>query len=182
MGRRLIDDEVNTDVEQLIQGLGKAVEEAVDAAPPSTPVQGASPSQYTLSGTLEEGADLLLQQLSPAIRDYAFEVADQVLHIPRWQLVLGSMLAQYEGGNLSTPATDPSWSAETVRQSSAICAFCLKPFQPERFKQTFCSQTCGTAARKKEIEGRNAAKQKELDDRRRMAQRERDEREVRESA
>ena len=43
---------------------------------------------------LNDAADILLSKLEPSIRSYAFEVADLVLKIPRWQLVLGTLMAQ----------------------------------------------------------------------------------------
>jgi hypothetical protein len=108
-----------------------------------------------LGGELEEAANLLLSQLSPAIRDYAFELADLTLHIPRWQLALGAILSQYESGTLQAPASDPGWGrAVAIRERTAICQnpSCKKIFIPKRFGEKACSPACGTVLRKAVID------------------------------
>ena len=113
-----------------------------------SPVVGESYSR-----SLDDAATLLINLLSPSIRDYAIELADIVLKIPRWQLLLGSMMAQYEGGCLTAPSIDPSWrQAETI-MSDSICQLdaCQKHFSPKRYGQRYCSQECGDVARGREI-------------------------------
>lgn len=117
----------------------------------------------TYSRSLDDAATLLLNLLTPSIRDYAFELADVVLKLPRWQLLLGSMMAQYESGCLTAPSIDPSWrQAEAVMQDS-ICelAECRVHFVPKRFGQRFCSQTCGDAHRKMEMAEMHERRRKE---------------------
>jgi hypothetical protein len=124
---------------------------------PSTPIIG-----ETYSRSLDDAATLLLNILSPAIRLYVFELSDVTLHIPRWQLLLGSLMCQYESGNLTAPSIDPAWREVEAVIGKSICGLdtCKKQFIPKRFGQKFCSQQCGDIARGMEIKQRN----KERDD------------------
>lgn len=92
---------------------------------------------------LNVAADLLLDQLVPSIRDFAKELADIQLHIPRWQLVIGSLLAQYQSGTLSAPSIDPGWTSDRPTLTHARCEVCGNFFEPERIGQRFCSNACG---------------------------------------
>jgi len=92
----------------------------------------------------DEAANILLQRLDPPIRDYAIEVADLVLKIPRWQLLLGTVMAQYQSGALVAPYIDPSWQAQQVVESSGKCERCGKDFTPHKLRQRFCSNECGS--------------------------------------
>lgn len=96
--------------------------------------------------TLEEAAEVLLDQFTPAIRGFAQEVADVVLKLPRWQLVCGSLLAQYEGGCLPAPSIDPAWIEETTSHSTRKCKRCGEDFTPFKPFQDYCSNKCGTSA------------------------------------
>lgn len=118
----------------------------------------APPTQPSLEGSyvrsLDEAANLLLNILTPSVRDYAFELADHTLHIPRWQLLLGSLAAQHECGTLQAPSIDPSWRQVTITPKAAICAIpsCQKEFAPKRFGEKYCSPKCGNEARRLEID------------------------------
>ena len=116
----------------------------------------------TYSRSLDDAATLLINLLSPSIRDYAFELADVTLKIPRWQLMLGSMLSQYESGCLTAPSIDPSWRIAEAAMSDSICQLesCGKHFTPKRFGQRFCSQECGDADRRRTVGESNAQKRK----------------------
>ena len=113
-----------------------------------TPIVG-----ETYSRSLDDSATLVLNLLTPSIRDYAFELADITLKIPRWQLLLGSMLAQYEGGALTNPSIDPSWRQAESVMSDSICQLpsCQKHFIPKRYGQKYCGTACGDEARKADI-------------------------------
>jgi hypothetical protein len=135
----------------------------------NSPILGESYSR-----SLDDAATVLINILSPSIRDYAIELADITLKIPRWQLLLGSMVAQYESGSLTAPTIDPSWRQAEAAMSDSICQLdtCGKHFIPKRFGQRFCSQECGDTQRKREIDEINKRRRLEEVLRRR---RERDE-------
>jgi ribosomal protein S27AE len=96
--------------------------------------------------TPEAAADILLSKLEPSIRNYAIELADLVLKIPRWQLVLGSLMCQYQSGSLVAPYIDPSWQVQQIVESSSKCERCGETFVPKRLKQRFCCNECGSLA------------------------------------
>ena len=116
----------------------------------------------TYSRSLDDAATLLINLLSPSIRDYAIELADITLKIPRWQLLLGSVMAQYESGCLTAPSIDPSWRIAEAAMTDSICQLdtCKKHFTPKRYMQTYCSQECGDEARKRSIEDANRERRK----------------------
>jgi hypothetical protein len=103
---------------------------------------------------LNDAADILLSKLEPSIRNYAFEVADLVLKIPRWQLVLGTLMSQYQSGALVAPYIDPSWQSEQIIESAGVCKRCKKTFTPKRIHQVYCSNECGSLAIREENESR----------------------------
>jgi len=125
---------------------------------PITPISqlgGGSPIVgESYSRSLDDAATLLINLLSPSIRDYSIELADIVLKIPRGQLLLGSMMSQYESGCLTAPSIDPSWRQAEVAMTDSICQLdsCQKHFSPKRYGQKYCSQECGDEARKREID------------------------------
>lgn len=134
-------------------------------APPSQTNQGPpalQPVTDNYSGSLDDAASLLLRQLDPSVRDYAFELADLTLKIPRWQLLLGAVLSQFESGNLQAPSIPPGWSKIEVVSGTSICEWCKKPFTPVRYGQKFCVDLCGNMKRKAEIAAINAQKEREL--------------------
>jgi len=104
------------------------------------------PSLAVIQLSPEAAADVLLSKLEPSIRNYAIEVADLVLKIPRWQLVLGTLMAQYQSGALVAPYIDPSWQVEQITESSSVCERCGETFVPHRLKQRYCSNKCGSLA------------------------------------
>src|SRR3972149_871093 len=103
---------------------------------PLTNAEGAPLSiEGSFHGSLEEAANLLLTILPDSIRDYACELADITLKIPRWQLLLGSMMAQQESGNLAAPSIDPGWRQVEMLIKESICHFCKKGFPPKHSGQ-----------------------------------------------
>lgn len=103
---------------------------------------------------LEASANIILSQLPSSTRDFVIEVADIVLKIPRWELVAGSILAQYSQGTLASPDLDPSWRDPVIAKIVSVCAYhdCVKEFVPKRRGQQFCSNECGGKQRKEELE------------------------------
>ena len=97
---------------------------------------------------LERAANLLLEVLIPKVSEFAKEVADIVLKIPRWQLLLGSLLAQYEVGRLASPSIDPSWRSGRPLVVTKICEHCHTQFSPVKLRQRYCSNACGTLAQR----------------------------------
>ncbi len=93
--------------------------------------------------SLEAAANLLLTQLQPTVRDFAIEISDQVLKIKRWQLLLGSLLAQYESGSLPAPSLDPAWMRGEIISPFSTCKECGQQFEAQRYTQRFCSNDCG---------------------------------------
>ena len=99
---------------------------------------------------LEAATNLLMGQIMPELREFFNEVADVVLHVPRWQLMVGSVLAQHMNGSLPSPFIDPSWSnGVTLVFKKITCAECGEVFDPKRLGQTYCSNACGVIANKK---------------------------------
>jgi len=151
---------------EVIENLGEQLKvNQTEVAPPTDkgpePIQ---PINDTYSGSLDDAASLLLRQLVPAVRDYAFELCDLTLKIPRWQLVLGAVLAQFESGTLQAPSIDPSWRQIEVAVGVSTCKYvkCGKTFPPKRFGQSYCSPQCGNLARKEEIDRINKEKAHDL--------------------
>lgn len=151
------------------EDLLKSIKEEHDLQPgyitPLSQVGGSSPVVgETYSRSLDDAATLLLNLLTPSIRDYAMELADVTLKLPRWQLLLGSMLAQYESGCLVSPSIDPSWRQAEAVMSDSICelAECRAHFIPKRFGQRFCSQTCGDISRKQGIDEMHERRRQEM--------------------
>jgi hypothetical protein len=126
------------------------VEEGSDHSPEGAAQlsQGAAQPAVTetLEQRLESAANLLLSQFTPPITLFAEEVADVVLKIPRWQLICGSLLAQYEGGSLPAPSIDPAWVREGTLTGTRECAYCHKHFEPFKAFQKYCDNVCGNAA------------------------------------
>lgn len=109
-------------------------------------------SDRLLNQGMEDSANHLLSALTPSVRGRVVEVADIVLKIPRWQLILGSLIKCQNDGHLQSPFIDPSWvSLESIIKDS-ICQFCGKSFKPSRYDQKFCSEPCGVESRKKLVE------------------------------
>lgn len=151
---------------EVIESLGERLQESPPTNAP-TPQSDLGPEPLrtindTYSGSLDDAATLLLRQLVPSVRDYAFELAEITLKIPRWQLVLGAVLAQFESGTLQAPSIDPSWRQIEVAIGTSICKQCSKSFTPKRYGQTYCSPQCGNLARKAEIDRINKQKDEEL--------------------
>ena len=105
--------------------------------------------ELSLNDRLEEAANLLLEQFQPSVKLFAMEVADIVLKIPRWQLLVGSMLAQHESGCLPAPSIDPSWAHERT-DNKRTCKFCGQEFSPFKPFQDYCTNSCGVASRGEE--------------------------------
>ena len=156
----ILPSEVIENLEERVQSL----------QPPDVPTEQPSgpepltPINDTYSGTLDDAASLLLRQLSPAIRDFAFELADITLKVPRWQLILGTILSQYESGNLQAPSIDPAWRQMEIAVKQSICQYhkCRKEFSPKRYGQSYCSPQCGDEVRREEIAKVRAERENEL--------------------
>lgn len=154
---------------EVTEKLAEAMEKPLDLKPVIQVEPG--PIQVigdTYSGSLDDAATLLLRQLVPSVRDFAFELAEITLKIPRWQLVLGAVLAQFESGNLQAPSIDPSWRHAEIAVGLSICKECKKSFTPKRFGQLYCTTQCGNLARKEEIARINKQKDDELKFRRKV--------------
>ena len=134
-------------LEEFSKVTGVDPEEALISEPPLEASNETTESPVaTIKLGLNDAADILLSKLEPSIRNYAFEVADLVLKIPRWQLVLGTLMAQYQSGALVAPYIDPSWQSEQIVESAGVCERCQKVFTPKRIKQRYCSNECGSMA------------------------------------
>lgn len=144
--------------EEILEGVKGRLPKAPTYPPTPTNAEEAHPLiEESFHGSLEEAANLLLSILPSSIREYAAELADITLKIPRWQLILGSLMAQQESGNLPAPSIDPAWRQIELLLEKSICAYCKKEFPSKRFGQKFCSNLCGDKARGEEI-----ARQKKL--------------------
>jgi Zn finger protein HypA/HybF involved in hydrogenase expression len=155
MARR---NEQTVDPEAIIGELTQSVEVGVGVLNPGPGTSAASntepatpqPIEGIVSRALNEAANLLLGRLDSSVREYAIEVADTVLKIPRWQLLLGAIVARHEQGALQAPTLDPSWRSVELVEAHLICARCSKEFEPDRFGQRMC-KPCGAEARKESI-------------------------------
>lgn len=143
--------------EEILEGVREGL-------PPTYPSSSLSTSELSpplieesYHGSLEEAANLLLSILPSSIREYAVELADITLKIPRWQLILGSLMAQNESGNLTAPSIDPAWRQIELVIQKTICGYhaCKKQFTPKRFGQKYCSTKCGDLMRGEEIAKHN---------------------------
>ena len=166
-GHQILSEEILSTVQE---GLSKPPTSPLPS--PQTLAEGAPPAiEGSFHGSLEEAANLLLTILPNSVRDYACELADITLKIPRWQLLLGALMAQQESGTLAAPSIDPSWRQVELLIHTNTCEHCHKEFQPKRQGQKYCSNACGDAERKIEIGRQNAFKE-EIRRREEQAQRE----------
>ena len=155
--RRRNESDPEESVEEILGKLGGILPKTEGT--PLTGVTVEPPVQQRV-GYLEEAANMILNQLTPSIRNYAFEVADLVLKVPRWQLLLGSLLAQHESGSMVSPSIDPSWRELERVEARATCEECKKEFLPKKFGQRYCSNDCGNVASGRRIAERKAAERK----------------------
>lgn len=172
MNESLVDEEVeqssaSLETEDLIKHLSSDLHKP-QSLEPSTIEPSTSKPQFAIeesqSRTLEESANLLISVLDASLRDYMFEIADLTLKIPRWQLILGAVVSQYQTGALIAPSIDPSWKDSNVLTKSSInfCEQCKKPFTPKRYGQRFCSNHCGDKSRFEDIKLMRAKREEEL--------------------
>lgn len=146
MSKRKFDYSGDT-IDQMLNERGATEEEQQE----QEDIKKGSPVDLPPQNNLEEAANLLLSQLTDSVREFALEVADVVLKVPRWQLVLGSLLAQYQSGTLPSPWLDPSWRKETMEMHEYICAnpnCSTIKFEPKRFGQIYCSNNCAIEHRR----------------------------------
>lgn len=163
--------------EEVLGKLGESFKsKSVEATPVEITGAAAAPPIVSFGGALEEAANLLLSLLVPPIRSYAFECADITLKIPRWQLLLGSLMAQYDSGCLVAPAIDPSWKQIEALIPSSICAHCKITFTPKKVGQVYCTQTCGDEVRLIEKAERQKKEREETEKRKAAAEQRRWER------
>jgi hypothetical protein len=137
------------------QTLGAGVPPDQTEGSPTPPIV-----EERISSALDDAANLILSQLTPSIREYATELADIVLKVPRWQLVLGAVLAQYESGSLPNIALDPGWRQIEITVGDSTCQECQQKFTPKRMGQKFCSNKCGSLSQRRvidEMKKKNAA-------------------------
>jgi Zn finger protein HypA/HybF involved in hydrogenase expression len=128
---------------------GEYMDKRTQPKPPNTEEPIDTPQPVDDTGVddglfrMEQAATLLINQLPQNIRDFALEVSDIVLKIPRWQFVSGCMLARYEEGMLQAPSLEPGWVHDTMIEVRSVCEMCGETFEPKRLKQRFCSNECG---------------------------------------
>ncbi len=123
-----------------------------DLPQPSISSESSPLQRSVYQSALEESGRQLISLLPVSIRDYMIELANITLKIPVWQLLLGSVMAQYESGNLAAPSIDPSWRQAELITGESTCHYhkCPLPerkFTPKRIGQLFCSNSCGDGDR-----------------------------------
>jgi hypothetical protein len=116
----------------------------------------------SLNDRLEDAANLIASQFTPIVRSFFNEVADKVLGIKRWELMAGSVLAQYSQGTLVSPELDPMWKEPTEVDKLQTCPICSTTFIPTHIGQIYCSTSCGSRARKEELERKIAEDRKRV--------------------
>lgn len=113
--------------------------------------------------TLDQCAEAVVAQLDGPLAEYVREIAMIHQRIPLWALVAGCLNAAYEHGTLSTPILSPSWPRSFVGVGLDLatltydCRWCHQAFTPQRYKQGYCSQDCGTLAAKAQAEAEREA-------------------------
>lgn len=129
--------------------------------PPPPPVIKTSPMIASIavsplsSEKLNEAASVIIAQFPPLISEYILELTDLVLHIPRWHLVAGALLAQYEQGNLMGVPIDPLWGGEVIDPNrKSECEWCHKLIEdPKKMLQRF-HQECGISYNREQADKR----------------------------
>ena len=147
--------------EDVINSLSETLKEAKPIETPTSLGEESKVIGETYNNSLEDAANLLLSMLQPALKNFSMELADITLKIPRWQLLLGSLVSQHECGTLTAPSIDPSWRQVEAIIGKSICGECQKEFTPKRIQQKYCSQECGEMVRKREMEKRHEKQRKE---------------------
>lgn len=145
------------------------IDEALDVLKPKdeTPDQNEKivDDTITLGERLAQATELLLSFVPTSIANYARELSDITLKIPRWQLLLGSFMAQYDSGMLPQPHLEPGWRRdESVNEAEvpkATCPYCQHDFIPKRIGQIY-HDICGNRVRKAELEERRAKREETL--------------------
>ena len=126
--------------------------EAVPSAPSQASVATAPVAVPEAYAELEAAARLLVDQLPKHIADYVLETAYVSNRQPLWTVVAGHLLRAYEHGTMTAPILDPAWGRAfgavgiALADTRYACEWCSKPFTPARFRQRYCSQSCGAAA------------------------------------
>jgi hypothetical protein len=154
------EDVTSESTEDILKQLGGELPKTELSPLPGVSVEPPAPIR---AGYLEEAANMILNQLTPSIRNYAFEVADLVIKVPRWQLLLGCLLAQHESGSMVAPVIDPAWRQMEIVEARATCEECKVEFLPKKFGQRYCSNQCGNLASARRIADIKAA-QKKMDE------------------
>lgn len=165
MPKQILSEEILGKVKEQFEG----VPSPQTYFPPSQEGERVSEIGESYSRSLDDAATLLLNILTPSIRDYATELADITLKIPRWQLLLGSLLSQYEGGNLTAPSIDPSWRQIEIAIGKSHCLWkdCGREFTPRRLGEKFCSPLCGDNQRRVDISLIRKRREEEIKQRKR---------------
>jgi len=133
------------------------VEEQVISLNPVVEVPGPSFDE------LEEAANLLLSQLQVPDQEFLVEIADFVLHIPKWHLVCGLLVAELRGNTATSPMLDGSWKWGVAGASSKQCSICQVEFTPTRLGQEVCGEKCGVERDKRAKEKRDEQLKAEIE-------------------
>lgn len=160
IGRSLMDVAPGT------RGLADFADAVTPMAPPELhPFE--VPAPPPAPHTLDQCAEAVVAQLDGPLAEYVREIAMIHQRIPLWALVAGILNAAYEHGTLATPILSPSWPRSFAGVGLDLttltydCRWCQTAFTPQRYRQGYCSQDCGTLAAKAQAEAeREAERQK----------------------
>jgi len=127
--------------------IGRAVLLDEPPAKPLEQVVGKPLEQTASTGVhdIEACAKVLVEKLPAAVREQCYELAYLHRRVPLWVIVMGHVLAMYQGGRLFSPSFDPSWGMASYQgpMVASTCEYCADPFVPRRWGQRYCSNQCG---------------------------------------
>ena len=95
-------------------------------------------------------ARTILDNLPEGMRNFAYEICEQIQHISPAQLIEGHLRNAADSGLLQSPHIDSSWGQHTQAEKAgtSICEWpeCRQPFDPDHYSQRYCSNICGGKA------------------------------------
>ena len=110
---------------------------------------------------MDVAAEMLLLAL-PKNDQGLFREAAKSRNVPLWQANLAYFRRCNENGTTFALLLDPGWaSGDIYALSPEICEQCGKTYNPERFKQRFCSNKCGAEEERKRLKIPSIAQQLE---------------------
>ena len=104
---------------------------------------------YIKIDDLESQAVNLINRTLPSyVKDFADDMCEMSLKIPRWQHLMGVYRLAFDMSLFPQPLLDPGWEEHADRVNSmSKCPKCREMFKPGYIGQLYCSNKCGAEAR-----------------------------------